>query len=61
MLAGICLAVFTPDAPVNSCQMSVGGDALVCGFASETKLNTLMVCDNETSADAAKRALHKLA
>lgn len=52
---GHCLAVFSPDAPISGCQMSIRGDALVCGFAAETRLSTLVICKNETVSDVVKR------
>lgn len=52
---GQCLAVFSPDAPVACSQISIRGDALVCGFSSETRLSTLVVCKNETVNDIIKK------
>uniref|UniRef100_A0A6G1SC42 F-box/WD repeat-containing protein 7 n=1 Tax=Aceria tosichella TaxID=561515 RepID=A0A6G1SC42_9ACAR len=52
---GYCLVVFSPDAPISSCQMSAGGDALVCSFAAETRLSTLVMCKNDTVNDVLKR------
>lgn len=52
---GYCLSVFSPDAPVSCCQMSIRGDALVCGFTAETRLSTLVMCKNETVNDVVKR------
>lgn len=52
---GNCLAVFSPDAPVDCCQISVRGDALVCGFTAETRLSTLVVCKNETVNEVVKK------
>lgn len=40
---GQCLATFNPENPIDCCQLSIRGDALVCGFASETKLSTLLM------------------
>jgi WD40 repeat protein len=52
---GYCMVVFSPDAPISCCQMSVGGDALVCGFAGETRLKTLFMCKADTINDVLKR------
>lgn len=55
MCTGYCLATFSPDAPVSCCQMSIKGDALICGFTAETRLSTLVLCKNETVNDVVKR------
>lgn len=44
---GQCLVVFNPESPIDCCQLSVRGDALVCGFAGETRLSTLHMNKNE--------------
>ncbi|KAG9509579.1 NACHT domain- and WD repeat-containing protein 1, partial [Fragariocoptes setiger] len=55
MEKGVCLAVFTPDSPVSCCKFSINGDALTCGFASDSRLSTLVLCKNEMATDVAKR------
>lgn len=44
---GLCLAVFKPEAPIDCCQLSIRGDALVCGFISEERITTLNINDLE--------------